>query len=211
MSQEPEKDLVVLVPGKDEAETLNELLGRHQALRMRPITWQVLRHPDRDAGCRLKAAEFLRHEQSRHSHALVVFDREGCGQDHLPREELEEQVEQALRQSGWGDRAGVVVIDPELEAWVWSDSPEVANSMGWINRDDDLRSWLVAQSFLAEGEAKPARPKEAMDRVLREMRKRRSSAIFQKLAQNVGIQGCEDPAFRKLKRTLRQWFPAETR
>jgi hypothetical protein len=31
----------------------------------------------------------------------------------------------ALFTSGWENRAAAVVLDPELEIWVWSDSPEV--------------------------------------------------------------------------------------
>jgi hypothetical protein len=62
----------------------------------------------------------------------VLFDYYGCGAEHeMAPEEIEDEVEEKLSRSGWEDRARCVVIDPELEVWVWSDSPEVDRCLGW--------------------------------------------------------------------------------
>jgi hypothetical protein len=139
----------------------------------------------------------------------VIFDREGCGNERESREKLEVEVEDRLRQNGWNDRARAVVIDPELESWVWSDSPEVEAALGWRGRSPELRSWLIGSGFLHEGATKPERPKEAVEAALRVVRKPRSSAIYQELAGSVSLRRCSDAAFAKLRLTLQEWFPGQ--
>lgn len=141
--------------------------------------------------------------------ALVLLDREGSGKETLSREEMEADIEHRLAISGWGDRAVAVVFDPELEIWVWSDSPQVDEVLGWGARTPNLRTWLVEKVWLQPGEIKPARPKEALEDVLRQVRRARSSAIYLELAQKVSFQKCTDPAFLKLKHYLQDWLPKE--
>jgi hypothetical protein len=183
------------------------LLGRSHALAIRPISVEFYIHPERDPGCLLHSDDFLRPFASRFAHAMVMLDHEGCGKEETARDELEQQLASALSRSGWADRAEVIVIDPELEIWVFSDSREVDNALGWGGKYPSLRTWLETNSHLAEGENKPARPKEAMEAALRHVRMPRSSSIYGHLAQNVGIGRCTDQAFQKLKTTLQTWFP----
>jgi len=61
-----------------------------------------------------------------------------------------------------GERAAAVVPDPELEVWVWVESPELIRVIGW-REGDDVKAW-VAERGLA-GEPKPERPKEAWESV----------------------------------------------
>jgi hypothetical protein len=103
------------------------------------------------------------------------------------------------------------VIDPELEVWVWSQSPEVDRALGWSQRQPDLRTWLQSQDLLLERGQKPVDPKRAMHEALRCVRKPPSAAIFSQLAQNVSTQRCRDSAFLKLRSTLRTWFEAQPR
>jgi hypothetical protein len=182
------------------------LLSRHEALAVRPLNARILKHPHRDPGCRVRGAELLRNYVGKYHHALLMFDREGSGCEARSREELEAEQETALRRFGWGDNAAAVVIDPELEIWVWSDSPHVDRALGWSDRTHPVREWLRDRGFFREGQAKPSRPKEAMQAALREARRPPSSALFQELAQQVSFQRCRDAAFLKLKRVLQQWF-----
>lgn len=209
MTVTDKKDLVLLLADKNMQFAVNGILSRPQSLSIRPVTWDSFVHPESDPGCLLRADAFLRLFLNRYSHAIVILDREGCGRQHLPREELEAQVEESLAQCGWNDRAVAMVIDPELENWVWSDSSEVERILGWSGQEQPLRQWLSAKGFIDAGSMKPPRPKEAMQEVLRFVRKPRSSALYLQLAQRVGFSRCEDPAFHKLKETLRSWFPAE--
>jgi hypothetical protein len=132
-------------------------------------------------------------------YALVVCDREGCGREsHSPRV-LEVEMETRLAQSGWEHRSAAVVIDPELEAWLRTDSPEVPLVLGWSRERLSLTDWLVHRGYLQPGESKPMRPKEALEELLRIVKKPRSSSLYGELAEKVDFEYCSDPAFAKLK------------
>ncbi len=182
------------------------VLSRHESLGIRPITSDIYVHIHRDPGCRLEAHSFLQSFSHNYEHSLVVFDREGCG-EYINREELELNAEASLRATGWGDRCSAIVIDPELEAWVWKNSSHVSNALGWGNDLQALHDWLRQYGFLGQDEIRPVRPKEALEAVLRKVRKPRSSAIYALLAQKVSLRNCTDPSFLKLRSLLQNWFP----
>ncbi len=202
-------DLIILAADKNTEYTLRGILSRPPALNIRELRYDLYVHPENDPGCFWRAQDFLRAFAQRYEHALVILDREGTGQENRSRLELEREIEDRMASAGWGDRGAAVVIDPELEAWVWSDSPHVAAVLGWWERQPDLATWLVQEGLLVAGELKPKRPKEAVRRALRTVYKPRSSAVYQQLAQKVGFSRCTDPAFAKLKRVLQAWFSAE--
>ncbi|WP_419941196.1 methylation-associated defense system protein MAD4 [Candidatus Palauibacter sp.] len=199
--------LVALAADRDIEEALAKLFARPEALGVAPFRHEIRRHPRRDPGCRVEAADFLRPFRNRFSHALVVFDRVGCG-GVGPREDIEASVERELHQSGWEDRGRAVVIDPELEVWVWSDSPAVLSALRWTQGHQALRSWLAAEQLWNPGAAKPHDPKAAMLRCLRKTRRRRSARIFGEIAAGTSLEGCRDPAFGKIRTVLREWYPA---
>jgi hypothetical protein len=169
--------------------------------------YDIFVHPEKDPGCLLKAHDFLRAFSSSYSHALVMFDRQGCGRDERSRDELEKMVEDHLRQSGWAGRSTAIAIDPELENWVWTGSHHVDAVLGWKGRSTGLRDWLISEGFLGAQEVKPARPKQAVEKALWLARKPRSSSLYLQLAKRVSLSGCTDGAFRKLQKTLSNWFP----
>lgn len=200
------KDLFLLLADTDAQYAIETLLNRPRALGIRPICYDRIRHVGRDAGCRKDCVELLRRYQRSHAHALVVFDRHGSGWDKRPREEIEADRERALADSGWEKRAAVIVLDPELEAWVWSTSPHVAAVLGW-KTPETLQAFLQRHRWLETESAKPEQPKEAMEAVLRQARKPRSARIFGELAEKIGLSTCTDPAFAKFRATLQHWFP----
>ena len=203
-----QKDLIILVADKNMEHTLRGLLSRPPALRIREITFDLYVHPNRDGGCLNQGDEFLRPFVRLYSHALVIFDHEGCGHENDHSSILEKNLEKELSVSGWEEQAKVVVIHPELEVWVWSDSPHVESVLGWQGRNPDLRTWLHSRSYTFDENGKPLSPKEAMDDALRAVNKAHSSALFNKLAQTVSFERCTDPAFIRLKNILRSWFQA---
>ena len=207
MTAGPVRDLVCLVADNDIKESILGLFGRHQALGIRQPSHNILVHPAHDPGCRVHAPEFLRPYLNQSRYALVVLDHHGSGREDVTREVLEEQLEERLEQSGWRERAAVVVIAPELETWVWSDSPHVEAVLGWSGRSPDLRAWLRLEGWQDEGSSKPGRPKEAVEEALFTVRKPRSAAIYRRLAENVSVAKCTDPSFIKLKTRLQAWFP----
>lgn len=201
-----QRDLVVLVADKQMEFSVRGLLERRRALRIQPISFEIFAHPAKDPGCRRKSHDFLRPFHRQYRFALVMFDREGCGSEGQTREELEAEIEQRLAQSGWENRAASVVLDPELEIWVWSDSPEVDRALDWSGRQPNLRSWLKTEGFVTEEGAKPEQPKEAMQRALKIARRPRSASIYRDLASKISVDRCTDAAFIKFKETLQRWF-----
>lgn len=201
------RDLAVLLADKNMEGALRGLLSRPQSFGMRDISCDLYVHPERDPGCFLRGHDFLRPFAHRYSHALVVFDRDGSGQESEERSLLEQKVELRLSSAGWDDRrAAAIVIDPELEVWVWNDSPHVEAALGWETSEVALRDWLKQKGWLPEGGMKPGQPKRAVEEALRISRKPRSSSIYLQLAKKVSIDRCVDPSFLKLRQTLSRWF-----
>ncbi len=182
------------------------ILSRSASLAIRPPQTDVRRHPQKDPGCCLEGVEFLQPFAGQYSRGLLMFDHAGSSREDERPEAIEADLESQLAKTSWGQRAAVIVLAPELEAWVWSDSPHVEAELGWSGRLPSLREWLLGKGFLESGQAKPARPKEAVEAVLWETRKPRSSAIYQALATKVSLKGCNDRAFNKLKAVLHGWF-----
>lgn len=210
MSETYPLDLVVLVPGKDDSEALRGLLSRrHKSLGLRPVRHQVLVHPRRDPGCFHEAPEILATFQRTCRHALVIFDHEGCGREGTPARDLEADLRRRLGVSGWSDRAETLVIEPELEVWIWTPSTHVDAVLGWRSRQPALRDWLATRGLWPESLPKPPRPKAALHAALREAQVNPSSSIFRKLAEKVSLEGCTDPAFSRLRALLAVWFPGE--
>lgn len=200
------KDLVVLAADSNIEFAIRGLLSRPHDLGIRPVSVDYFRHQHHDPGCCNESQEFLRPFLRSHSYALVVFDREGCGREAMPAAQIETGLEQRLAMNGWGGRGAAIAIDPELEQWVWSRSPEVDRTLGWFGREPSLRMWLLAEGMLGEGQAKPAEPKEAMEAALRLAGKARSASLYEQLGRVVPLGACTDRAFSRLRHLLTTWF-----
>jgi len=199
--------LIVLAADKHIAASLEVLIELRRAdLGIRPISFDVRRHPESDPGCRTKAVEFLRPLINQYRCALVVFDHEGCG-SKAPREEVQQVVELQLERNGWQGRSKAIVIAPKLDSWIWSPSAETAHALGWGRDFDQVRAWLEEQGLWLGRQSKPTNPKEATRQALQCKRRVLSSALFKELAASIGFEGCHDPAFNELQRTLQDWFP----
>jgi hypothetical protein len=201
-TSEHQKDLVVLAADADIEYAIRGILGRHQSLGIRALTFDVFVHAEHDPGCRTRGATFLVNHAPRYRHGLVVFDHDGCGDDR-PRTDVERSVDGEL-QNHWQDRARTVVIAPEVENWLWSASPHVATVLGWEGRD--LRAELVRQRLWDDGATKPKDPKAAVEFALRSAKKPRSSRHYMEIAAQVSLARCEDPSFLTLRQHLSTWF-----
>ena len=203
------KDLVILAADKNIEQTLRGLLGRTAALRIRNVTADVFVHPERDPGCARRGAEFLNKHRflNQYRFGLLMFDHEGSGRENLSPQGLQNEINTEFDHSEWGERARTIVLVPELEAWVWNDSPHVDDVAGWKGRQPSLRRWLRENGLMIEGQSKPERPKEAFEAALRRARKPRSSSLYLQIAQRVSLAKCEDKAFLEFKKILRNWFP----
>ena len=197
---------MILAADKDMEYALSGLLSRPPALRIRPISFDVFVHPEHDPGCALRGAAFLSNFAAQYRHGLILFDHEGSGRESGSASSLQESVNDELSGSPWGDRARAIVVEPELEAWIWSDSPHVDTVAGWERRQPGLRRWLVDEGWIEEPEVKPARPKEAFQAALRAAGRARSASLYRRIAERVSVERCSDSSFQQFRNTLQHWF-----
>lgn len=202
------KDLIVLAADKNMEYALKGILHRKHSLKIRPVVFDIKVHGQNDSGVYNDAHNFLRIYIDKYSYALVALDREGTKRKNTTAAEIAEAIQSNLDKNGWIERSKVIVLDPELEIWVWSDSPEVASCIGWNNdKHGKLADWLRDKQYVQNNDVKPGRPKEALEEALRIIGMPRSSSIYEKLAKNVGFNRCKDNAFQEFKKTLQSWFP----
>lgn len=202
-------DLICLVADKNMEAVIQGLLARPAALGIRPVQYELLVHPRRDPGCFREAADFLKPYRTAHDHAVILLDHAWEGAPAETGDQLKQMLDDRLASAellGWAE---AIVIDPELEAWIFSDSPWVEQSLGWSDRPQRLRTWLQLRGLWAPMSDKPADPKAAVERALYEVRKPRSSSIYRELASNVSVDRCTDPAFVQLRRVLQRWLPPQ--
>lgn len=200
------KDLVVLVADKDMEYALRGLLERPQDLGIQAIEYDLFVHPRHDPGCLRESQDFLRPWSKTYHCALVMFDREGCGQEQESPHELADRVKEQLERNGWS-YCEAVVLAPELEVWVWSNSPHVEDCLGWANREPSLRAWLATNGHWPVDVPKPPQPKKVLEAALREVGKPRSSAIYLALAKSVSPRRHSEPSFLRFTQALQEWFP----
>lgn len=197
------RDLILLVPDKNTEFTVRGALSRPDALGIREIDFQLLVEPGRDGGVRRRGSQVLGVQQARFAHALLLLDHEGSGSEIGPVE-LEAQLDQSLSVM-WGDRAKAIVIDPEVDVWMWGAETHLRSMVDW-RFPEDIRPWLVAQSFVFAADGKPARPKEALEAAFRRAQTPRSSARYEQVARRISLTRCKDDAFLRLRTTMVGWF-----
>lgn len=198
------QDLVVLVADKNMQYALQGALGRHQALDIRPLTVEFRVHMGRDGGVRTTGVDILAQESTRFHHALMVFDFEGCGQEHDDLLTLEAKLDGQLR-NVWEARAKTIIIFPEVDVWLWGADVALREAFQWP-LERSIRDWLLDKGFEFDANGKPLRPKEALDAMRPVHKQPRSSALYEKITRRISLPNCTDPAFGRLRAQLDQWF-----
>ncbi len=200
------KDLIVLVADKNMDFLIRGLFPRIPKIeQVREFSFEPLVHPYQDPGIYNEAHDFLRPFTSKYAHAIVILDHAGCGREEKTREEIEQDIESKLAQSGWQNRVCAIVIEPELENWIWVSEVRVAEAISWENATG-IYDWLHKNNWKEKEELKPARPKEALEATLRACRTPRSSAIYREISSKASYRQCQDQAFLKLLNQLKDWF-----
>ena len=200
------KDLVILVPDKNIEFALRGALARPEALATCTLSYEFRSHMGRDGGARTTGVEVLALEIRRFTHALLVFDLEGCGAAiDQGAEDLESELNAKLQRL-WGAQARAIVIAPEVDIWIWGSDNALRQAFNWP-LDMGIRDWLKTRGFAFDTHGKPERPEEALDAMRFIHRQPRSSALYEKIVGQISLRRCADPAFRRLNETLRMWFP----
>ena len=182
-------------------------MNRPASIGIQPVSFSVNRHLRRDSGCRSDAVERLRRFIRDHRYAVVVFDKHGSGDPGESRESIGDDVERRLAGDGGEDRCKAIVIEPELESWIWNGSRHVPDILGWKGDYGGLREWLAGLGLWSSDDPKPSNPKRALRAVLRKTRTPLSAKLYRELADTVVVRRCVDPAFSEFRATLQRWFP----
>lgn len=201
------KDLLVLVADKDAELIFKELLWRIPHLEnITEFSYEILRHPQRDEGIANRAVDYVQQYINDFRFLIVLSDYNGCGKKHIPRVQLETELENQFNQNGWQDRNACILFEPELEAWLWVKHNFLHRLLDWQD-EQNIYEWLIQEGFqFKENSLKPIRPREAFEAALRKQNIPHSSALYARFARIMDYRQCTDPTFLKFLNTLRRWF-----
>jgi hypothetical protein len=207
------KDLFVFAADADAGAVVRAVLERPLSLGIRPITFDVDRHPYRDPGMIVSGPEFARLHKGKYQRVILVWDHCGSGcEKRFDATQSAERIQTRLDTCTWKDCSAAVAIVPELEEWLWRNRPSICSHFQ-IDATQ-LEAWAAefgrqfdrtADSIIRE------KPKEAFEYVVREKKRRPiSPADYGKIAARAGLKSWRDSeSFALLVETLRRWFPKE--
>lgn len=172
---------------------------------MTEVLFDPIRAKGWDGGVYKRCDAILRGYQRTHDRALVVIDQQFGGE--CPSIQVRDEMLDRLRRSGWRDGAvQVVVIDPELEVWLWQDNGNVQQALRY---QGPLRQDLIGSGEWPQEVPKPLQPKDTMLRLIRMTRAGTAMAVYAKIASKVSVNGCTDSSFAAFRSTVQGWFPSE--
>lgn len=205
------KDVLVYVADADALAFLRAILQRHQALGIRPISFDIERHPQRDAGMVQSGAELARMKKGRYQKALLMWDHHGSGRDHRHAPEVVGQEIQAkLDAFTWSGNSSVAVLVPELEQWLWFCDHAVAAHCGVTH--GQIQQWIQERSLklgIPAEALKEQQPKELFEHIMRDrLRRTISPRDFEEIGKRASVDALLDcKSFAAIAHSLRAWFP----
>lgn len=210
--------LALVVPDGAYPVVVRQLLEkRAQSLGISPVELQIVKDILRDSSG--ETAEVLRPYLRTATHALVIRDLEGSGWEDRGADALEQSLRLDLERNGWAGRPlAIIVVEPEIEAWLRFDSRHLADLVESHARKKRDMAVLLFPQVCAEainkcggkGEyGKPIRPKETLEMIFREFGIQRSNAHYGSLAERESLRGCRIKSFQRLIDQLKEWFPLD--
>jgi len=123
--------------------------GFHMSLGIQPFAFDrtraILVASGSDPDVYTRAHELLRSYCRTHRFAVVVLANAWDGSPGVAT--IQHNIQENMRSSGWHrDRFEIIIIDPELEAWSWQDSPHVTSAFRFTQHPS-LRQWLGEQGL----------------------------------------------------------------
>lgn len=206
------KDLFILTADADALAFMRSILARHDALGIRSITFEPMRHPMKDAGIIKDGPEFARLYKNKCHKALLLWDYQGSGheQRYSPNESAN-KIQERLDGVTWLDNSGAVSVVPELEEWLWCSTPAVADHLGV--KQAKLIAWIdeyATKRRCTAANVTQKSPKELFEFICIEKMKRSiSPRDFEEMGRIVDIQSlCDSNSFSKITMLLKNWFQA---
>lgn len=152
-------------------------------------------------------ADAARDRARDYEHLLLVSDRDyprPPKQQQWKRVRLQGYLNNELRKRTLSGQAYWLVIEPELEIWLWQDCQAIAACFGV-----DVK---IIQSQMAQLN-RQTQPKDALERLVQFVRHangvslRLDAELKGRIAEQADLQLLRrDPAFQNLQKMLRKWF-----
>lgn len=208
------KDLFVYVADADAQAFLKSILNKPQALSIRPINFDIERHPGRDSGMVHTGAELARMKKPSYRKALITFDHHGSGRERRPPEELRLAIQVKLDQVTWKENSSVAISVPELEQWLWYADKAMLAHFGMAEDLFERRLQECSRELRQPIEdLKANQPKELFEYLIRDrLRQTISPRDFVEIGRRAGVNGlmkCQ--SFAAIVAILRNWFPETSR
>lgn len=162
-----------------------------------------------DPGTYTTGEELMRPFQKTHRHAVLMLDAQWDGSPGAAA--IRTDLSNRILVTGWpADAFKVIVIEPQLEAWIWQRNQRLATALKFGSVAEMVKAVHDAKVDWPNGQAKPSRPKEALEAVATRKRKiGYSSALHRAITTTISLAGCRDNAFLELRQTLQRWFSLE--
>lgn len=204
------KDVVFFVADAAMEAVFREFLKRgHFAGRLHcaDFSFDIARDPpSKDGGVYKRVHELLKSFQHTHERTVVVLDKQ-FGNEGLKTDQVKSAIEENLRDSGWDDdHYAVVVIDPELEVWLWQDNAHVEQCLKYQGAKS-LRATLADSGEWPVDCLKPLQPKDCIQQLIRRNRAGVPTVVYTQIAAKVSVLACQDAMFQALLAQLQTWFP----
>jgi hypothetical protein len=206
------KDLFLLTADADALAFMKSILSRHEALGIRPIIFEAMRHPMRDSGVIKDGPETARLYKGKCDKALLLWDYHGSGHEsRYSAEGSAIKIQERLDGVTWSENSGAVAVAPELEEWLWHSVPSVAAY--FRVEQSKLTDWMdeyATKNRSTFEKVTKDLPKELFEFICIDKLKRSiSPSDFEgigKIAIINELQGSD--SFSKILLSLRNWFPA---
>jgi hypothetical protein len=207
------KDLFLLTADADALAFMKSILLRHEALGIRPITFEHMRHPMRDSGVVKDGPETARLYKGKCAKTILLWDYHGSGHERrYSADESAGKIQERLDGVTWADNSGAVNVAPELEEWLWHSVPSIATFFGV--EQDQLTAWMneyaTKQRSTVETITKDL-PKELFEFICIDKLKRSiSPSDFEEIGKIISIAALQgSSSFSNILVLLRNWFPAK--
>jgi hypothetical protein len=206
------KDLFLLTADADALAFMKSILARHDALGIRPVTIEPIRHTMRDAGVIKDGPETARLYKRTCRKALLLWDYHGSGHEHrLSPDDSAAKIQERLDGVTWIDNSGAVSVVPDLEESLWHSASAINVYFGVAQ--GQLTGWVSEYAAKKRSTAENitrSTPKELFEFICLEKLKRSiSPRDFEEMGKIASIRSLQkSSSFAKIVSLLQDWFPA---
>lgn len=205
------KDLFLLTADADALAFMRSILARHEALGIRPITVEPIRHHMKDAGVVKDGPETARLYKGKCNKALILWDHHGSGHEaRYPADKSAAMIQERLDGITWAKNSGAVALVPELEEWLWYAAPSVAHY--FAVEHDKLTGWMneyAAKKRMSVEELTKKYPKELFEYLcVIKLKRSISPRDFEEIGKSINIKAlAQSENFARILELLHNWFP----